>query len=83
MAKFKATWLTFDGEVFDSEYDATVHEAKLYNLGLKGYLKELGINLTAKQIDVFIKERKHLIKLLNKHETGNKSKGKKSPKIKD
>ena len=83
MAKYKATWTTFDGKIFDSEFEATTHEAKLNNLGLKPFLNELGINLTAQQIDIIIKERKHLVKLLKEHEIGNKHKRKKSSKVKN
>lgn len=83
MAKFKATWIAFDGSVHNSEIEATAYESELKNLGLKDYLKSIGINLTAKDVDLMIKERKHLIKLLKKHEIGNKKKGKKSSKSKN
>ncbi len=84
MAKFIATWIAFDGQRFDTEKQATQYEADLHSLGLKEYLDTvLNIKLSAVQIDKIIKLRKPLIKLLQKHEVGNNSKGQKSSKTTD
>ena len=81
MAKYKSLWIAFDGETFDTEMEATAYEAELHSLGLKEYLDTvLKIKLSALEIDKIIKMRKPLIKLLQKHDVGNNSKGQKSSK---
>ena len=83
MPKFKATWISFDGKIFDTEMEATEYEAELHSLGLKEYFNTvLDIKLSAVQIDKLIRLRKPIMKLL-KHEVGNNKKRKKSPKTKN
>jgi SMC interacting uncharacterized protein involved in chromosome segregation len=82
MAKYKATWVAFDGTIHPSEQEATAYEAKLNTLDLKDYLKEvIKIDITAKQVELMFTEREYLTKLLN--ETGTIKKGQKPSKVKD
>ena len=80
MAKYKATWIALDGKIFDTERQATEYEAGLQSLGLKEYFgKVLKIKLSAVQVDMILKLRKPLIKLLQ-NEARNNTKGQKSTK---